>query len=152
MAEPAGSPVTIRALHPGDDAVVLAAGELFDHPPAAAWTADFLAKPGHHLLFAFDGDADDEAVGFASCVEMSHPDKGTELFLYELGVADHAQRRGIGRQLVEAALSLAKDLGCYGAWTITEDDNTAALATYRAAGAEPDPASVTQVWDWRTDT
>jgi ribosomal protein S18 acetylase RimI-like enzyme len=146
MAEPAGAPVTIRPIRAGDEAVVLAAGELFDRPPTAARTADFLAKPGHHLLFAFHGD---EAVGFASCVEMSHPDKGTELFLYELGVADHAQRSGIGRRLVDAALTLAKDLGCYGAWTITEDDNTAALATYRSAGAEADPTSVTEVWGWR---
>jgi aminoglycoside 3-N-acetyltransferase I len=147
MAEPARPKVTIRPLRSGEEAVVLAAGELFDHPPTAAWTADFLARPGHHLLFAFDGE---DAVGFASCVEMTHPDKGTELFLYELGVADRAQRRGIGRQLVDAALDLAKGLGCYGAWTITEDDNPAALATYRAAGADPDPTSVTQVWDWRS--
>lgn len=148
MAESARPPVTIRPLGTADAAVVLAAGELFDQPPTTEWATDFLAKPGHHLLFAFDGD---EAVGFVSCVEMAHPDKGTELFLYELGVADHAQRRGIGRQLVDAALALAEDLGCYGAWTITEDDNTAALATYRSAGADPDPTSVTEVWDWRDD-
>lgn len=140
--------VEIRPVQPGDDALVLAAAELFDHPPTPGWTADFLARAGHHLLFAFNGD---EAVGFVSCVEMAHPDKGVELMLYELGVADHAQRRGIGRQLVDAAVALARDLGCYGAWTITEDDNTAALATYRSAGAEADPTSVTQTWDWRVD-
>lgn len=126
---------------------MLAAADLFDQPPTLEWATDFLARVGHHLLVAVE---DDEALGFVSCVEMIHPDKGTELFLYELGVSEHARRRGIGRQLVEAGLDLARTLGCYGAWTITEDDNTAALATYRAAGAEPDSTSVTQTWDWRT--
>jgi ribosomal protein S18 acetylase RimI-like enzyme len=140
--------VEIRQLGPGDEAVVLAAGHLFDDPPTEAWTAEFFARQGHHLLVAVD---DGVAVGFVSCVEMCHPDKGTEVFLYELGVDDAARRRGIGRQLVTAGIELARSLGCYGAWTITEDDNVAALATYRSAGAEPDPTSVTQTWDWRND-
>jgi ribosomal protein S18 acetylase RimI-like enzyme len=138
--------VEIRSLRPGDEGFVLDAAELFDAPPTLQWTTDFLARPGHHLLVAVEGG---QAVGFVSCVEMCHPDKGTELFLYELGVDDAARGRGIGTQLVEAGVELARTLGCYGAWTITEDDNVAALATYRSAGAEADPTSVTQVWDWR---
>jgi ribosomal protein S18 acetylase RimI-like enzyme len=138
--------VEIRQLTAGDEAFVLAAGDLFDDQPTHEWTEEFLARPGHHLLVAVEGD---EALGFVSCVEMCHPDKGTELFLYELGVDEGARRRGIGRQLVEAGVALARSLGCYGAWTITEDDNVAALATYRSAGAEADPSSVTQTWDWR---
>jgi len=139
-------PVTIRRLGPGDEPLVLHASHLFDHAPTPEWTQRFLEREGHHLLLAIEGD---EAVGFASAIEMAHPDKGIELFLYELGVDEGARRRGIGRALVEAALELAHALGCYGAWTVTEDDNDAALATYRAAGAEADPTSVTQVWDWR---
>lgn len=139
-------PVEIRPLGPGDQAVVLGAGHLFDDPPTEAWTRRFLERDGHHLLVAFD---DGVPVGFVSGVEMTHPDKGTELFLYELGVDDAARGRGIGRALVEAGLALARELGCYGAWTITEDDNEAALATYRSAGAAADATSVTEVWDWR---
>lgn len=138
--------VEVRALGPGDEAFVLAAAELFDEPPTLEWTTDFLARPGHHLLVAVDAG---RAVGFVSCVEMCHPDKGVEVFLYELGVDDAARGRGIGKQLVQAGLDLARELGCYGAWTITEDDNVAALATYRSAGAEADHTSVTEVWDWR---
>lgn len=139
-------PVEIRRLGPDDAPVVLAAGHLFDEPPTEAWTRDVLARAGHHLLLALDGGT---PVGFATCIEMAHPDKGVELFVYELGVDEAARRRGIGRRLVEAALALARELGCYGAWTITEDDNEAALATYRSTGAEADATSVTQVWDWR---
>ena len=136
---------TIRRMGPGDEAIVLAGGGLFDDAPTPEWTADFLASPGHHLLMALDGD---RAIGFVSCVEMVHPDKGRELFLYELGVAEGHRRSGVGRGLVDAALELARELGCYGAWTATEDDNAAALATYRSAGAEADTTTVTEVWDW----
>ncbi len=138
--------ISVRRLGAGDDAVVLGAGHLFDAPPTPEWTADVLARPGHHLLVAFDGEL---AVGFATCVEMAHPDKGTELMIYELGVDEAARRRGTGRLLVQRSLELARELACYGAWTITEDDNAPALATYRSAGAEADATSVTQTWDWR---
>lgn len=138
--------ISIRRLGPSDSDLVLSALHLFDSPPTPEWTADFLSRQGHHLLVAFDGDL---AVGFASCVEMAHPDKGVELMIYELGVDEPYRRQGIGRLLVDRSVALARELGCYGAWTITEDDNDAALATYRSAGADPDSTSVTQTWDWR---
>lgn len=137
--------ITVRTLGPGDEAVVAAAAKLFEHPPTPAWTTEFLTSAGHHLLFAFDGD---HAIGFASCVEMAHPDKGRELFLYELGVAEHAREQGVGRSLVDACLDLARSLGCYGAWTVTEGGNEAAKATYEAAGAVAEPETVTAVWHW----
>lgn len=61
----------VRRLVPGDDALVLAAPELFDGPPTGEATATFLARDGHHLLMAFDGR---RAVGFVTGVEMTHPD------------------------------------------------------------------------------
>ncbi len=137
---------SVRRLGPEDADVVLGAGHLFDSAPTPAWTADVLRRAGHHLLIAFDGTT---PVGFATCIEMAHPDKGTELMIYELGVDERARRRGVGRRLVDESLAPARELGCYGAWTATEDDNAAALATYRAAGAEPDHTTVTQTWDWR---
>jgi ribosomal protein S18 acetylase RimI-like enzyme len=138
--------IEVRRLGAHEADVVLAAGHLFDRPPSPEWTADFLGRDGHHLLVAFDGGA---AAGFATCIEMAHPDKGVELMIYELGVDEPARRRGIGRLLVDRSVALARELGCYGAWTITEEDNDAALATYRSAGADPDATAVTQTWDWR---
>ena len=77
--------MNVRALGPGDDEAVAAAQDLFDGPSDPAATARFLAEPGHHLLVAYD--ADERPVGFVSGVEMTHPDKGTEMFLYELAHA-----------------------------------------------------------------
>ena len=133
----------IVRLAPGDEPVVLAAAELFDAAPTEEWTARFLAGEGHHLLVALE---DDGVVGFVSGVETTHPDKGTEMFLYELSVAPAHRNRGVGRALVGALADLARERGCYGMWVGTEAENAAALATYRAAGAEPPEPSVTLTW------
>ena len=133
----------IVRLAPGDGHLVLAGVELFDAPPTEDWTARFLASEGHHLLVALE---DDEPIGFVSGVETTHPDKGTEMFLYELSVHPEHRNRGVGRALVRALAELARGRGCYGMWVGTEADNAAALATYRAAGARPPEPSVTLSW------
>ena len=85
-----------------------------------------------------------------SGVEVTHPDKGTEMFLYELGVDEEFRRRGIGRQLVQALADLAVSRGCYGMWVGVDSDNVAAAATYRSTGAEaPEPAII---FNWTFDT
>ena len=138
-------PAEIRLLGPGDEAAVLAAPELFDHAPRPEATRRFLADPIHHLFFAFDSEG--RAVGFVSGVETTHPDKGTEMYLYELSVAESARRQGIATALVAALEALARERGCYGMWTGTEDDNVAARRTYARAGADESPAGITL--DWR---
>jgi ribosomal protein S18 acetylase RimI-like enzyme len=89
---------------------------------------------------------DDVPAGMVTGVEMTHPDKGTEMFLYELGVDDAFRGRGIGRALVSALVDLARERACYGVWTITEEDNAAALATYRRAGGSPEEGHVVLAW------
>ena len=112
-------------------AQIQAAAHLFDDPPIPAAVERFLADPTHHLLLAYAGD---RPVGFVSGVEMTHPDKGTEMFLYELAVNEDHRRRGIGRALVEALAEVARSQGCYDVWVLTEEENEAAVATYRRAG------------------
>jgi aminoglycoside 3-N-acetyltransferase I len=136
--------IKILRLGPGDEQLVLDAAELFDAPPTNAWTTKFLSSEGHHLLFAIVEDGD--PVGFVSGVETSHPDKGTEMFLYELSVEPDHRNRGVGTALVGALADLARTRGCYGMWVGTEPDNAAALATYRAAGASPPEPFMTLEW------
>lgn len=137
--------VDIRRLRSGDEVAVLAAGHLFDASPRPDATRRFLAEPTHHLLMAQEGG---EAVGFVSGVETTHPDKGTEMFLYELSVAENARRRGVGRALVEALAALARERGCYGMWAATEPGNQAARRTYARAGARETPAHLVVEWDF----
>jgi ribosomal protein S18 acetylase RimI-like enzyme len=133
----------IRALRAGDDRLVMAASHLFDEPAKPEATARFLAEVGHHLLFAYE---DGRPVGFVSGVEVTHPDKGTEMFLYELAVEEPFQGRGIGRALVERLAVLAGDAGCYGMWVVTDDTNRAARATYEGTGGVARTDQVLEVW------
>jgi ribosomal protein S18 acetylase RimI-like enzyme len=122
---------------------VEAAGHLFDGPPRREATERFLAEDGHHLFLAY---VDDAPVGMVTGVETTHPDKGTEMFLYELSVDEPFQGRGIGRALVSALADLARERGCYGMWVLTDDDNDAALATYERAGGTRESAPVMLGW------
>jgi ribosomal protein S18 acetylase RimI-like enzyme len=133
----------IRVLRPGDDGLVAAASHLFDGPARPEATARFLAEDGHHLLVAYE---DGRPVGFVSGVEVTHPDKGTEMFLYELAVDGPFRRRGIGRALVEHLAALARAAGCYGMWVVTDRDNVAARTTYEGTGGVPESEQVVEVW------
>ena len=135
-------------LGPGDIETVMSAGILFDNPPRRDAAERFLAEPGHHLVVAME---DGVAVGFVSGVETVHPDKGVEMFLYELSVAESHWRRGIGRALVERLADIARAAGCYGMWVGTDDGNPAALATYaRAGGVRDSEPTVVLTWDFST--
>jgi ribosomal protein S18 acetylase RimI-like enzyme len=122
---------------------VEAAGLLFDALPRDEATRRFLSDERHHLLIAYVEGA---PAGMVTGVEMTHPDKGTEMFLYELGVADSFRGRGIGQALVSALASLARERGCYGMWVLTDHDNAAALATYRRSGGVPEGEQVMLQW------
>ena len=122
-----------------------ATSDLFDQPLRDDAIERFLASDDHHLLLALD-DAG-EPVGMVTGVELTHPDKGVEMFLYELAVLERAQRRGIGTALVEALRNLSIQRGCRGMWVLTDDDNDAALATYRRAGATREER--THLLEWR---
>ena len=136
--------MVIRRLGPSDATLVLAAADLFDRSPRPDATERFLNEPGHHLLAAFDGE---RMTGFVSGVEMTHPDKGTEMLLYELSVAEDARRRGIGTALVSALVELATSRGCYGMWVLTDEDNVAAHRTYEAAGGRVTVRQVMFGWE-----
>jgi ribosomal protein S18 acetylase RimI-like enzyme len=137
--------VEIVRLGVDDRDVVAALSDLFDESAVPEHTERFLRDERHHLLIARDGD---EVAGFVTGVEMTHPDKGTEMFLYELAVGEKWQRQGIGRSLVDALATLARERGCYGMWVLTDGDNEAALATYTSAGGRSTGPQVMLEWTW----
>ena len=136
--------IEVRRLGPGDEDAVHAARGLFDDRPDPAATRRFLAEPTHHLLVAYDGGA---PLGFVTGVELTHPDKGTEMFLYELGVDEAARGRGVGRTLVRALAGIAREAGCYDMWVLADADNAAARATYARAGGREASEPVLVEWE-----
>ncbi|MEV0410982.1 GNAT family N-acetyltransferase [Streptomyces sp. NPDC050448] len=120
-----------------------AAEGLFDGPARLDWSERFLCAPGHLMLIAY---VDDIPAGMVSGVEMNHPDKGTEMCLYELSVDEGYRRRGIGRALTEALAAEAKARGCYGMWVGVDTGNEAALATYASAGSRDEAVFAMRGW------
>ena len=122
---------------------LVAASDLFDHPALRAASERFVSAPGHVMFLA---SVDGEPAGFVSGVELIHPDKGAEMFLYELGVAEAFRGRGIATALVARLRDLARERGCYGMWVLTDHDNRAALSTYRRTGASEPESHVLLEW------
>lgn len=131
--------MAVRITRVSEAAEILRAAHLFDEPPTPAGAQAFLDAPGHHLLVAHAGD---EPAGFVTGVELRHPDKEPELFVYELGVDAAHQRAGIAIELLTALGKHVAGLGIRTLWTGTEPDNSAAQATYRRVGATAEPTTM----------
>src|SRR5450759_4631005 len=135
----------IRLLGPHDRDAVIGASTLFDGPAKPEFAQRFLDSVGHFLFVAYDAE---RPVGFVSGVEMTHPDKGTEMFLYELSVAESFRGRGTATALVTALRDLAHQRGCYDMWVLTDADNAVALATYGSTGVNVPTSHVMLSWDF----
>lgn len=72
------------------------------------------------MAVAIDGG---EVVGFASGVHYVHPDKPSEMWINEVGVAPSHQGHGLGKAVVGALVQHAGKLGCREAWVLTERTN-----------------------------
>ena len=124
----------IKILDSGDRAVLdNVAPDVFDDALDPRLVAEFLGDGRHHLAVAVDQG---QVVGFASGVHYVHPDKPSELWINEVGVAPGHQGRGIGKAVVRMLLQHGKRLGCREAWVLTDRDNQAAMRLYASAGGE----------------
>jgi aminoglycoside 6'-N-acetyltransferase I len=127
----------VRVLGPNDANILEhVATDVFDHPIAANWTAEFLTDLRHHLVVAV---SDGCVVGMASAVHYIHPDKAPQLWINEVGVAPDFRRQGVGSQLIARLVQLATALGCTEAWVLAERANTDAQRFYEQIGAALPP-------------
>lgn len=130
----------VRLLGPADLPLLLdVAPDVFDRPVDQRWAAEFLGDPRHHLAVAID---DDRIVGMASAVHYLHPDKPTELWINEVGVAASHRGLGLGTALMQALLAHGHGLGATQAWVLTERSNAAAMRLYAAVGGLESPDDV----------
>lgn len=143
----AAKTMQVKRLRSGDERELEKAGPCFDRPIQADAATRFLESENHYMLVAYEHQA---VAGFITGIETTHPDKGTEMFLYELGVAEEFRRKGIGTKLVNALAEIARARGCYGMWVLTAEDNVAALTTYGAAGAQRESTAVMLSWKFST--
>jgi ribosomal protein S18 acetylase RimI-like enzyme len=137
MAEPPAS-ADIRILTPADAPLFARIAEgVFDHAAQSRLVEEFLTDPRHTLSVAI---ADGMIVGMASGVRYVHPDKPSELWINEVGVSPDYRRRGLAKRIVAELLAEGRRQGCREAWVLTDYDNEAARATYKAAGGFDHPS------------
>lgn len=135
----------IRRVTTRHDAV--AAQALFDGPARPDATARFLADSGHHMLVAY---VEDTPAGMVSGVETTHPDKGTEMLMCVLDVAERYRDTGIATALVRALGDVAVECGCYGMRMLADPSDAAAMTACRSAGGT-DPSDTTMLtWTFGT--
>jgi ribosomal protein S18 acetylase RimI-like enzyme len=128
---------SVKVLGPGDQAVLddVLPG-VFDNALDPTLVAEFVGDGRLHLAVAIDQG---QVVGFASGVHYVHPDKPSELWINEVGVAPSHQGHGIGKAVVRALLQHGERLGCREAWVLTDRSNQAAMRLYTSAGGKEAP-------------
>ncbi|RJT39691.1 GNAT family N-acetyltransferase [Mesorhizobium waimense] len=113
------------------------AEDVFDEPVQPDRLASYLRKSGHFMIVAL---ADGVVVGQCAAVIHRHPDKVSELYIDEVGVAPAFQRQGIARKMLDAMFAIGREQGCEEAWVGTEPDNAAARALYETRAEPHGPA------------
>jgi ribosomal protein S18 acetylase RimI-like enzyme len=103
--------------------------DVFDHAITPERLEPFLDAPGHALFVAVE---DGVVVGHARGIVHVQPDKPSDLYIDNLGVAPGQQRKGIATRLVRELVDWGKARGCTYAWVATEPDNEVAIAFYGA--------------------
>ena len=122
--------------------------EVFDNAVDADQLAVFVQDAGHEMVFAV---ADGRLLGMASGTVLRHPDKQPALFVNEVGVAEDMRNQGLGAELTQRLIDLARAQGCKGIWLATEEDNAPARALYRKLGARETGGIVVYDWDGAMD-
>ena len=112
------------------------ASEVFDNPINPDFLSDFINDPRHVMFLAKDGAT---VVGMASGVEYFHPDKPSQLWVNEIGVAESHRNQGIGRRLLAALVNFAKSNRSSYVWLGTEVSNYAAQKCFGSHPEVEDP-------------
>jgi aminoglycoside 6'-N-acetyltransferase I len=107
--------------------------DVFDHAIVPERLEAFLAAPGHALFVAVDGG---EVIGHARGQVHLQPDRASDLYIDNLGVAPGRQREGIATQLIQELVAWGRGHGCTHSWVATETDNDVAIAFYAAQAFE----------------
>ena len=111
-------------------------GQPGDVPRAHAFLAERIGRDESVVLLAEDAGT---TLGFTQLYPLfSSVRTGRSWLLNDLYVAEDARRRGVGRALLDAAATFARDDGAAGLMLETSRDNAPARALYRDAGWHED--------------
>ena len=140
--------IRVRRLGPGDTGAAARLNELYAdvfaddatyraRRPSAAYLRELLADPGVFALVAEDGDG--TVVGGLTDYELRKLEQErSEVYLYDLAVAEAHRRRGIATALI---CELQRAAAARGAWVVfvqADHGDDAAIALYEKLGTRED--------------
>ena len=95
-------------------------------------------------------DEDDCVMGYCFCIYQQHVDHAVmtdvkTLYIDDLCVDESLRGRHVGKELYEAALTLARESGCYNLTLNVWSCNPSALRFYEALGMTPQKIGMEQI-------
>ena len=112
-------------------------GEPAGGVPSADYMLRLLADPKFIGLAAVSGA--DVIGGIAAYELVKYERERSEIYIYDLAVAEPYRRRGIGRALIEAVKPIARAAGGWMIFVQADREDEPAIALYRSMGVEEQP-------------
>ena len=138
--------MTIRKATPGDFPVILDLIQefsMFQQTPEKVWVTLEQMKEDQHLFHCFVAETEqEELAGFASFFFAYYSWSGKAIYLDDLYVRASYRQQGIGRQLLDAVVALAKAENCRKLrWQVSRW-NKPAIDFYKRYGAQIDEVEI----------
>jgi predicted N-acetyltransferase YhbS len=124
--------VEIRMLGPDDWELLARAVRIFSDETAVAPDL-FLEQPRTHAFVALDGD---DVIGWCYGHEILRPEGRWMMLLQRVDVVEKRRPERIGRQLLDAFVSLARSKGHENMWLYVDAGVVAARGLYEGAGGD----------------
>lgn len=137
----------VQRLGPGDIAAMNALlslfGDVFDdpvtyrsQPPSDLYLNKLLADQAFIALIASEGDA---AIGGLTAYELvKFEQERSEIYIYDLAVAESDRRRGVATALIDHVRGIARALGAWTVFVQADRGDDPAIALYSKLGARED--------------
>jgi len=104
--------------------------------PSPSYLATFLGRPQNIVLVARSGE---EVVGgLVAYVLEKFERERSEVYIYDLAVAEPYRRRGIARTLIERLKPISRDFGAWVIYVQADYGDAPAIALYTSLGARED--------------
>ncbi len=144
---PATGPVTIRSLAAGDSALMDALRAVFSEafedpetyaaaPPGPEYTARLLRND---LFIALVAIEDDTVVGGIAAYELpKFEQERSEIYIYDLAVAETHRRRGIATELIAKLKEIASARDAWVIYVQADQGDDPAIALYSNLGRRED--------------
>jgi ribosomal protein S18 acetylase RimI-like enzyme len=110
--------------------------EGFNPDIALANCRALMQEPNNHLLVARQGNRVLGFINFSLRKTLLHP--APSALIDELAVSEKQRHTGIGKLLIDAAISRCRSLGCCEVEVSTEKSNTRARRFYKSCGFDED--------------